>query len=274
MKTKTILAPTVLSALLGALACSEPTSPPAESGLRADVAPAATPSYTISDLGTLGGASANARAINNAGQVVGASVTASGDTHAFLWTATDGLKDLGTLGGTVSQAFGINSLGHVVGTSALASGERRPFFWTPAGGMQDLGTFGGGFGQALGINDLDQVVGRSNLPDGSIHAFRWTAESGIVDLGTLTGPDGFSDASAVNARGQIVGQSTANVTDPNAGGLTINAALWDDSGIHDLGTLPGDLGSRAFGINNVGQIVGLSVSFALQSRAVLWTPNE
>ncbi len=105
-------------------------------------------------------------------------------------------------------------------------------------------------------------------------AFRWTAESGIVDLGTLTGPDGFSDASAVNARGQIVGQSTAVVTAPNAGGLTIDAALWDDNGIHDLGTLPGDLGSRAFGINNAGQIVGLSVSFALQSRAVLWTPNE
>lgn len=372
MKTKTILAPTVLSALLGALACSEPTSPWAESGLRADVALAATPSYTISDLGTLGGASANARAINNAGQVVGASVTASGDTHAFLWTATDGMKDLGTLGGTVSQAFGINSLGHVVGTSALASGERRPFLWTPAGGMEDLGTFGGGFGQALGINDLDQVVGGSNLPDGSIHAFlwtakrgltdlvsvvgdnsqaqginnrqqivggsnfstqanqfcgftipfladlrggfqnlgelgtadpcggafakatnekdvvvgfaendaflprafRWTAESGIVDLGTLTGPDGFSDASAVNARRQIVGQSTANVTDPNAGGLTIDAALWDENGIHDLGTLPGDLGSRAFGINNAGQIVGISVSFGLNNRAVLWTPNE
>ena len=372
MKRKTLLTPTVLTALLGALACSEPTSPRAESGLRADVAPAATPSYTISDLGTLGGASANARAINNAGQVVGASVTASGDTHAFLWTATDGLKDLGTLGGTVSQAFGINSLGHVVGTSALASGERRPFFWTPAGGMQDLGTFGGGFGQALGINDLDQVVGRSNLPDGSIHAFlwtvkqgltdlvsvvgdnsqaqginnrqqivggsnfstqanqfcgftipfladlrggfqnlgelgtadpcggafaraaneqdvvvglaendaflpqafRWTAESGMVDLGTLIGPDGFSTASAVNARGQIVGWSTAVVTDPNAVGLTLHAALWDDSGIHDLGTLPGDLGSRALGINGAGQIVGLSLSFALNNRAVLWTPQE
>jgi len=372
MMTKTLLTPTVLSALLGALACREPTSPQADQRLRADLAAAATPSYTISDLGNLGGASANARAINNAGQVVGASVTASGDTHAYLWTATDGMKDLGTLGGTVSQAFGINSLGHVVGASALASGERRPFFWTPAGGMQDLGTFGGGFGEALGINDLDQVVGKSNLPDGSIHAFlwtaqqgltdlvsvvgdnsqaeginnrqqivggsnfstqanqfcgftipflsgphgefqnlgqlgttdpcggafaratnekdvvvglaendaflfrafRWTAESGIVDLGTLTGPDGFSDASAVNARGQIVGQSTAIVTAPNAIGLTIDAALWDDNGIHDLGTLPGSLGSRAFGINSGGQIVGLSFGPGLNNRAVLWTPNE
>jgi len=372
MKSKTLLRQTVLSALLGALACSEPTSPGADSRPRADVASAATPSYTITDLGTLGGASADARAINNAGQAVGASATASSDTHAFLWTATDGMKDLGTLGGTFSRAFGINSLGHVVGVSALASGEQRPFFWTPAGGMQDLGTFGGGFGQALGINDLDQVVGRSNLPDGSIHAFlwtvkqgltnlvsvvgdnsqaqginnrqqivggsnfstqanqfcgftipfladlrggfqnlgelgtadpcggafamatnendvvvglaendaflprafRWTAESGIVDLGTLTGPDGFGTASAVNARGQIVGWSTAVFTDPNGAGLTLHAALWDDSGIHDLGTLPGDLASRALGINGAGQIVGLSQSLALNNRAALWTPQE
>ena len=164
MKTKTLLTQAVLSALLGALACSEPTSPGADSRPRADVAPGATPSYTITDLGTLGGASADARAINNAGQVVGASATASGDTHAFLWTATDGMKDLGTLGGTFSRAFGINSRGHVVGVSALASGEQRPFFWTPAGGMQDLGTFGGGFGQALGINDLDQVVDQLGRP--------------------------------------------------------------------------------------------------------------
>ena len=369
--TKTLLTRTLLVALLGALACSEPTSPRAEPGLRADVAPAATPSYTITDLGTLGGTVAGARAINDAGQVVGASTTASGETHAFLWTATDGMKDLGTLGGTSSRAFGINNLGHVVGVSALASGEQRPFFWTPAGGMQDLGTFGGGFGQALGVNDLDQVVGRSNLPDGSIHAFfwtateglkdlvsvvgdnsqaeginnrqqivggsnfstpanqfcgftipfladlrggfqnlgelgtvdpcggafaraasekgvvvglaendaflfrafRWTAANGIVDLGTLTGPDGFSDASAVNARGQIAGQSTAIVTAPNASGLTIHAALWDDNGIHDLGTLPDDLVSRAVGINNAGQIVGVSFR-GLINHAVLWTPNE
>src|SRR6185295_19133116 len=110
----------------------------ADSRPRADLAPGATPTFTITDLGTLGGPSADARAINNPGQVVGASATASGDTHAFLWTATDGMKDLGTLGGNFSRAFGINSRGHVVGVSALASGEQRPFLWTPAGGMLDL----------------------------------------------------------------------------------------------------------------------------------------
>lgn len=38
------------------------------------------------DLGTLGGRSGGARAINDHGQAVGGSNTASGKGHAVLWT--------------------------------------------------------------------------------------------------------------------------------------------------------------------------------------------
>ena len=170
-----------IAVMLAAIACSEPMSPPARPRVQAGLAPPAR-GYTITDLGTLGGGFAEARAINDVGQVVGLSETAAGEQHAFVWTAAGGMKDLGTLGGTFSRAFAINHLGHVAGVSELPSGERRPFLWTPAGGMQDLGTFGGGFGRARGINDLDQVVGRSDLPDGSFHAFLWTAAQGMTDL--------------------------------------------------------------------------------------------
>src|SRR5581483_9091237 len=40
--------------------------------------------YLITDLGTLGGTTAEANAINNSGQITGSASTAS-DLHAFLW---------------------------------------------------------------------------------------------------------------------------------------------------------------------------------------------
>ncbi len=54
--------------------------------------------YRLTDLGTLGGPTSSAFHVNAAGQVVGASTTRAGATHAFLYT--DGaMKDLGTFGG-------------------------------------------------------------------------------------------------------------------------------------------------------------------------------
>ena len=80
------------------------------------------------DLGTLGGEESTAIAINDRGQVVGASQTSSGDHHAFLWQ--DGvMTDLGTLGGSESYAFDINESGQVVGESETASGNRRATLW-------------------------------------------------------------------------------------------------------------------------------------------------
>ena len=67
------------------------------------------------DLGTLGGKSAGAQAINSQGVVVGWSYTAGANEHAFLYS-NGTMQDLGTLpGGWSSSAMSINNLGQVVG---------------------------------------------------------------------------------------------------------------------------------------------------------------
>jgi probable HAF family extracellular repeat protein len=90
------------------------------------------------DLGTLGGLTSSAWAVNGSGQVVGSSDTAGGpiERHAYVWTQDDGMVDLGTFGGTQSEARAINDSGQMVGDSS-GSGvfpETHAALWNPASG--------------------------------------------------------------------------------------------------------------------------------------------
>ena len=91
------------------------------------------------DLGTLGGPSSAAAAVNQSGHVVGwaqiAGASSDVNWRAFLWTAASGMVDLGSLGGTYSVARDVNEAGAVVGTSAVALGRPgRPRVCLDAGG--------------------------------------------------------------------------------------------------------------------------------------------
>ena len=127
------------------------------------------------DLGVIGGYNSRARAINDAGQVVGTStIDSSGARHAFLFE--DGnMHDLGTLGGEYSEARAINSSGVVVGLSAVTGFyDVSPFIYS-AGSMVDLNSLlepssGWLLTNATSINDLGQIVGSGTI-DGETHGF-------------------------------------------------------------------------------------------------------
>lgn len=88
------------------------------------------------DLGTLGGASSSANAINDTGQIVGWSYTSNGVDHAFLWSSGN-MVDLNSLidpasGWTLEGAGAITNLGWIVGTGRNAFGETHAYLLTPA----------------------------------------------------------------------------------------------------------------------------------------------
>lgn len=204
------------------------------------------------DLGTLiGEGPAEAYGINDLGQIVGYS-----NSHTFIWTTQEGMIDLTPGEGCCSSAFDINNLGQVVGSHYSTSGQYHAFLWSAQEGIVDLGTLGGKGSIAFGINNHGQVVGRSDTASGQWHAFLWTIQEGMIDLGTLGGS--YSDAFDINDMGQVVGRSF--ITSDK-----YHAFLWtSQEGMEDLGTFGGDctIGecgySTAFGINNLGQIVGWS----------------
>jgi probable HAF family extracellular repeat protein len=119
---------------------------------------AAAHPFAIVDLGTLGGGSSTATAINDAGQVVGASETSTGSRHAFSWTQSSGMTDLGIPTGDpsippyASSAVAVNAAGQVAGTTVSGYLAVYPVLWTRAGGAS-VGPGGGRSSFVSALND-------------------------------------------------------------------------------------------------------------------------
>src|SRR6476661_8758727 len=87
---------------------------------------------TMTDLGTLGGPSAFATAINSIGQIVGGADDAAGRTQPFIWSPGTGMRKLDVLPGQVTGiARAMNDNGLIVGSSAQSSGGYWATLWMP-----------------------------------------------------------------------------------------------------------------------------------------------
>jgi probable HAF family extracellular repeat protein len=230
-------------------------------------------------LGTLGGSEAShAFDINEQDQVVG--FADAPGRHGYIWSRDDGMQDLGTIPGQPhdrTEAMSINDRTQIVGFSFVA-GTPRAFLWTERSGMAELPRLPGkqsAFAHAINnrgdvvgwsgnSTDADEqdAIGEMRCPEGDYNAVLWDSSGEVVSLGNLGGSA--SSAYNINERGQVVGWS---YTTSGA----CHAFLWTEKeGMVDLGTLSdGDDWSWALGINNRGQIVGMTA--AGHTRGLLWT---
>lgn len=275
------------------------------------VAPACASAWTITDLGTLGGSYSVATDINDLGQVVGYSempphlhngVDMVSFAHGFISAPQGGaLTDLGPSVDDNSNALGVNNSGQVVGYADLGGSLTVAYVSGPNGAPLPGGPVsppyagsinGASFLIAKDINNSGQIIGYdvfgynsfitksdgvtlTNLPYNQLarlndagqvvytgfdsQAYIWSETAGAR---ALVPASASSTAVDINNAGQVVGQmdSIGYITAPNGGALTM------------LGTLGGSF-SAPSGINDLGQVIGMSETADGQVHAFITGPN-
>lgn len=221
----------------------------------------------------------------------------------FVWSFGAGMTALPTLGGTNAAWGGINNVGEVSGyaenshkdpacpSKVAVNGtgpqlfDFEPVIWGPKPGqIRQLSLLPGDtVGMANGINDNGQAVGMSGTCANTVlggfaggpHAVLWERDGSVHDLGNLGGTVNTgllaagTEAWVINNRGMVAGQSDL------PGNKAFHPFLWTkETGMIDLGVLPGDLVGAGLNMNNRGEIVGASVSApgpaSGNPRAFLW----
>ena len=206
--------------------------------------PAIGASYSMANLGTLGGQNTVVNSLNVSGQATGYSQDSTGTNQAFVYSSNQ-INQV-NIGGT-GIGRNINASGQIEGNFSNA----HLFVWSN-GQTVDLGIpLSGTTCKGYGFNNSGEITGQVTLPSGQVHGFLYNPANGgsTTDIGTLGGHStDFSYGSSVNASGQIEGDSI------NSAGLD-HAFIWTNGQFNDLGTLGGP-DSSGIAINFLGHATG------------------
>jgi probable HAF family extracellular repeat protein len=197
--------------------------------------------YRIIDLGTLGGDTSVATAINDRGHVVGYSTDEDGQTRAFIYY-NGRMRNIGSPRGE-SRASDISNRGHVGGYFLNNSGSARGFVWRRTEGftvMEDLVRKGNRNSYVYAVEKNGVAYGQSNN-----RPVVWRE----------------ADPRALSSRNGAV----FNVS---GGRVPVGELQGDPFSFRPPLRLDNDTG-RALGINDNREIVGWQ-SFGGDRQAVLW----
>ncbi|WP_035856211.1 hypothetical protein [Cryptosporangium arvum] len=234
-------------------------------------------------------------AINDAGQIAGASATPTGSEQAFVWE--DGrFTDLGAPADRASAPIAINNRGQILGRTfgTTKSVPMRAFVWED-GRFTDLGSLGGPQTIPTALAEDGSVGGTSSVDAKTAHPFRWAGGT-MTDLLAGSGvTDPEATVAALNANGDVVGTvsgrpvlwhggkmsflaDAGEATAVNADGVvtgvvrsgdTPTVFRWRDGGLVLLRNPAGATYCYATGITADGRVVG-NVSIGETNHAVVW----
>lgn len=262
------------------------------------------------DLGTLGQPQRNSNVAwpvkNNRGFLAGISQTDTPEPNGESWSCSaffggqTGFTCLGfrwkddvmtrllpLAGGNNSFATGANNDGTVVGWAENGIHDSNcvgtqvlqflPVFWDPASNQPRALPLitGDSSGAATAINSKGQIVGISGICDQAVgrhtakHAVLWDGDT-MTNLGNL-GAELWITPMAINQRGDVAGFGATTATDLN--GDFLRAFFWNrKNGITKIDPLPiaGHVLSQANGLNELGQVVGISCTIVGDCLGFLW----
>jgi probable HAF family extracellular repeat protein len=273
----------------------------------------ATAPYKLVNLGTLGGNSSYAYAINSNGLIAGSALTAGGVSHAAVWEKPGFPADLGTLGGSASEARDINATGCVVGWAMEAGDVKKPFkyFYQGQKIMIKLPTPNDTPGQALGVNDNGAAVGFTYFaPDyqipkpclwGAVNVTQlgtnlglWSGQANCVTQDSTGAGWGSSQQTNNNNLALIFGDVFMALDPGGTKSEILNSGVKSGGGLYWVGyhttvngqeacywkfvsLYPIPAGTvkpvAAYGINRKGQIVGQAVNANGRGRAFIFDLN-